>query len=506
MARAASAPGIPCRRLPIRPAEPFAFRAPTMKPDLPAEVVVVGAGPAGALGARQLARFGLRVVLVHRARRRQHLGESLGASAPRLLASYDLELPESVFSPRPHDHFVRWGGREDRIAAQPDEDRGHREGQRLVWRDRLDAWALAEARRAGVLVVEGSAAARPGGGIVVRRGDGRTVRIAAPAFVDASGRSGVLTRERRQRPAHRTTALTAHFPGGPEPGTLVASFADGWVWSAPLPDGQRDVTVLADAGEASGRAEILFREAIAEVGLDGFVAGEPTTPIRAADATPYLLDWPGEAPEAPATSSPRTLLPVGDAMSALDPLTGLGVMKAMDSGLTGAVALRTALARPDCADLALRFHADKERGLAAESAARIAGFYAEERRFADRPFWRRRSGPAPAPPPPPPAPLPDPDAPLFPAPGAGVETRGVLEGDWIVPAETLVLPGRPRPAHRYGGTNLVAVFRRAATGLPASQLARDRPEAGSAALWLVREGFLTPGGRTERTGQTGTPD
>lgn len=452
----------------------------------------MGAGPGGALCARQLARFGLRVVLVHRARRRQHLGESLGASAPRLLASYGLELPASVFSPRPHDHFVRWGGREERIAAQPDEDAGNREGQRLVWRDRLDAWALDEARRAGVVVVEGSAAAGSGGEIEVRQGGERTVRVDAPALVDASGRSGVLTRARRERPGHRTTALTAHFPGGPEPGTLVAAFADGWMWSAPLPDGQRDVTVLADAEDAAGRAAGVFREAVAAVGLEGFVAGEATTPVRGADATPYVLDWPGHTPATTGAGKPRVLLPVGDAMSALDPLTGLGVMKAMDSGLAGAVVLRTALQRPECADLALRFHAEKERGLAVESAARIAGFYAEERRFADRPFWRRRSGPPPAPP----AAVPAPEARLYPAPGARVETRGVLEGDWIVPAEVLVRPGRPRPAHRLGGTNLVELFRQAGSGVTASQLAGDRPEAGAAALWLVREGFLTAGGGT----------
>lgn len=451
----------------------------------------MGAGPGGALCARQLARFGLRVMLVHRARERQHLGESLGASAPRLLASYGLELPASVFSPRPHDHFVRWGGREERIAAQPDADAGEREGQRLVWRDRLDAWALAEARRAGVVVVEGSAGAAPDGGISVRRDDGRTVRVAAPALVDASGRSGVLTRARRERPSHRTTALTAHFPGGAEPGTLVAAFADGWVWSAPLPDGQRDVTVLADTEGVSGRAEVMFREAVAAAGLDGFIGGEATTPIRAADATPYVLDWPDGSSATGAASGARIVLAVGDAMSALDPLTGLGVMKAMDSGLTGAVALRTALERPDCADVALQFHADKERGLAVESAARIAGFYAEERRFADRPFWRRRSGPGPAPP----AAVPAPDARLHPAPGAGIETRGVLEGDWIVPAEVLVLPGRPRPAHRLGGTNLVELFRRAASGVTAAQLEKERPGAGAAALWLVREGFLSAGRR-----------
>lgn len=468
---------------------------PAGRPELSAEIVVVGAGPAGALAARQLARLGVEVVLVHRARRQQR-AESLGASAPRLLGSYGLELPESVFSPRPCDHFVFWGGREDRVAAQPEDSGRFGEGQRLVWRGALDEWALAEAKRAGAGVVEGSAAvddaAGPGAGVRVRESRGRTLRIEARAVVDASGRSGTLTGSKRVRPEFRTTALTAHFAGSEARGTSVVSFADGWIWSAPLPHGRRDVTALVDAEAAAGNAEDCFRAAVASAAhgtpaAGRFLSGSQVTPIRAADATPYVS---GADPPAGAIT-----LAVGDASSALDPLTGLGVMKAMDSGLTGAVVLRTALARPEHAALALAFHADKERGLAAESAERIAGFYAEERRFADRPFWRRRAGtpPAPSPPPPPPSPA----TRLYPAEGARIETRGVLDGDWIVPAEVLARPGRPRPAHRVEGASLAPLFRRAEGGVTAAELARPVPGARASGMravgWLVREGFLAPG-------------
>ena len=469
---------------------------PAGRPDLSAEVVVVGAGPAGALAARQLARFGVEVVLVHRARRQQR-AESLGASAPRLLGSYGLELPDSVFSPRPSDHFVFWGGREDRVAAQPENSGRFGEGQRLVWRGPLDEWALAEAKQAGAGVVEGSAAADdaagPGAGVVrVRESRGRTLRIEARAVVDASGRSGALTGSKRVRPEFRTTALTAHFAGSEARGTSVVSFADGWVWSAPLRDGRRDVTALVDAEAAAGNAEDCFRAAVASAALGTpaagrFLSGSPVTPIRAAEATPYVS---GAGPPEGAIT-----LAVGDASSALDPLTGLGVMKAMDSGLTGAVVLRTALARPEHAALALAFHADKERGLAAESAERIAGFYAEERRFAERRFWRRRAGtpPAPSPPPSPPSPA----TRLYPAEGARIETQGVLEGDWIVPAEVLTRPGRHRPAHRVGSVPLAPLFRRAAGGGTAAELARRVPGTRASGMqavgWLVREGFLAPG-------------
>ena len=461
--------------------------------DLRADAAVSGGGPAGALCARQLAVFGLRVLLVNAPRRRrQHLGESVSASAPRLLASYGLELPRTATMPRPEDHFVRWGGREERIAAQPEDGDG--EGQRLVRRDRLDAWALAEARSAGVRIIEGSAApdlAEPNPRLRVRHPDGTELRITARALVDASGRSGALTRRDRVWPDCRTTALTAHFAPGNRRGTLIESFPDGWVWSAPVLDGRRDVTVMLDAEDAAGFPEDRFREAIGLVDLAGFAAGEMLTPVRAADVTPYRL-------RAAASSEGAPRLAVGDAASALDPLSGLGTMKAMDSGLTAALVIRTVLARPERADLALRFHADKERGLAAEAARRIAGFYAEESRFAGRPFWRCRSlaaAPVPAPPP-----L-TPRSRVVPAPGIRVERAGVLDNDWIVPAEVLWSPERHRPAHRFGAISLPALFRAAcASGGVRRTLAEfpaAEPATRAALAWLVREGFLRTGGESE---------
>ena len=464
------------------------------------DVAIVGAGPAGALAARQLAVFGLDVVLVHGPRRnRQHLGESLSASAPRLLGSYGLEVPESVHAPRPSDHFVRWGGREDRIAAQPQAGGG--EGQRLVRRDRLDDWALSEARAAGVRVVEGSATRDPAAGraaLVIRRPGENERRVAAGALIDASGRSGVLTREERERPGFRTTALTAHFAPGERKGTVIEAFSDGWVWSAPVVGGRRDVTVMLDAEDAAGSPEERFREAVDLVDLSGFVAGDPLTPVRAADVTPYRLG-------AAARAADSTWIAVGDAASALDPLSGLGTMKAMDSGLTAAVVLRTALARPPHAALALAFHAAKERGLALEAEERIAGFYAEEERFGQREFWRRRSRRTAAPAPP--RRLPG-DGRLTPAPGAGVEAQGVLQGDWIVPADVVVRPCRLRPAHRMAGIALAELFRTASAlgsihrtleAFPAPE-----PAARVALSWLVAEGFLIAGDAKPDSAARGT--
>ena len=319
---------------------------------------------------------------------------------------------------------------------------------------------------------------------MVRRRAANDVRITARALLDASGRSGVLTRPDRERPAWRTTALTAHFAPGARGATLIEAFPDGWVWSAPVVGGRRDVTAMLAAASAAGDPEGRFREALRQVDLAGFAVGEALTPVRAADVTPYRL-------RAATRAGARTLVAVGDAASALDPLAGLGTMKAMDSGLTAALALRTALERPRHAGLALAFHAEKERGLALEAEDRIAGFYAEEARFAGRDFWRRRARQAPRPHPRPHLPE---DGRLNPAAGARIETRGVLEGDWIVPAEVVVRPGRFRPAHRVAGVSLADLFqtasarrgiRRTLDAFPAREA-----DARTALAWLVSEGFL----------------
>ena len=462
--------------------------SPPLSPPLNADVAVVGGGPAGSLAARQLAAFGFGVVLVHRPRRqRQHLGESLSASAPRLLGSYGLAIPESVYAPRPADHFVRWGGRTDRISAQPDAGGG--EGQRLIWRERFDAWALSEARDAGAQVVEGSAATEPERPpenrrrLRVRREGADDLIVAARALVDASGRAGVLTRPDRVWPAFRTTALTAHLAPGAREGTLIEAFADGWVWSAPVIGGRRDVTVMVDAA-AAGRPEERFRAAVRAVDLGTFVRGDALTPVRAADVTPYRL-------RAAASADGPPLIAVGDAASALDPLAGLGTMKAMDAGLTAAIALRTALERPGDAELALAFHTVKEQGLAVEAEERIAGFYAEEERFTERDFWRRRARTPATPAPPVRLPA---VGHLAAAEGVRIERRGVLRGDWIAPAEVLVRSGRLRPAHRVAGIALAELFRTACSegdihrtleAFPAPE-----PAARTALAWLLREGFV----------------
>ena len=93
-------------------------------------------------------------------------------------------------------------------------------------------------------------------------------------------------------------------------------------------------------------------------------------------------------------------------------------------------------------------------------------------------------------------------------PEAHVDVQGVLEADWIVPAEVVVRPDRFRPAHRVAGIALAELFRTACAlgGIRQTLEAFPAPEPAvrAALAWLVAEGFLIAA--PDRAGPIGTPD
>jgi flavin-dependent dehydrogenase len=84
----------------------------------------------------------------------------------------------------------------------------------------------------------------------VRTDDGRDYAIQARYVVDASGRDALLsTRKklRRKNEQHQSAAIFGHFRGaarrdGEDAGNIsIYSFAHGWMWMIPLPDGVMSV-------------------------------------------------------------------------------------------------------------------------------------------------------------------------------------------------------------------------------------------------------------------------
>ena len=449
------------------------------------DVAVIGGGPAGASCAMRLQQFGLAVALLEKGEgRRQHVGESVPSSIRVVLESLELTLPDEVVEPRPPEHFVYWGPMSGGGA------RAHQETSLLVWRGPFDAFLRAAASERGVRVVEAPVSrVRPNEeGHALDYGDGET--LACRFVIDASGRAGIVAKAYRHRvESLRTLALTGHFETGEtSPPTIVETFADGWVWSAPLQNGLRDVTVMIDGDAVRARD----RDAAYQAAIDGaphirsIIESSPRVdPVRGIDATPYSAS----------RFCGRDFLLVGDAASFLDPLSAHGVHKAMDGALVAAAVARTILERPAMAEEAAGFYDGRERDIFSITRARLARLYRQEARYADRPFWTKRAVSDEPPPEPkaPRAPL-TPETPLCAGDGVEVVEGPVFESDYIERREVLVAPGMERPVRYLGAVLLPDLFRVAVTAGTAAQAARAAEGACepvyAAIDWLYQQEYL----------------
>ncbi len=363
------------------------------KPD----VVVAGAGPAGSTACYLLAGLGFRVLLLDKSGfPRYRIGESL---TPSILPVLDfLQLRQTVESGgflRMAGHTVCWSSPEPRTGYySPDKSRMGFQ----VWRETFDTLLLEHARR------QKGAEVRLGVGVnqvgIDRRGvtvhAARQEPVRTRFFVDATGHTGILARRdlRQRDPDFRTLAITGYWrdaaaPAGDDFGnTLLEAYENGVVWSVPLQNGLRNVTVLVDWSEGRRIRELGLRDFyLSEMNRLSYVskflpAATLSAVPRVSDATLYTArQFAGE----------RFLL-LGDAGLFIDPLSSEGVQTAMASAITGAVVINTILSRPAAAASALAFYRDAQNNAYATHYRQSAEYYDQERRWPDSIFWRRRSG------------------------------------------------------------------------------------------------------------------
>lgn len=361
------------------------------------EIVVVGAGPAGAVAALNLAPF-FHVLLVDKVANPTHrIGESLPAAANRLLsdmALFDAFLAQGHLPCR----FVRsrWGGTDELAQDELWNLDGH--GWHLD-RSRFDEWLRNEAQRRGARLltgvqwmradrdVDGSARWR-----LSLASRGQALTVTAKFLVDASGRHSRLARvlgvERRaqdklicgwlrgidQQPSEETAGVGD-----------ICSESGGWWYTSPLP-GQRRILAFCTDADLPEAAE----------------ARNAETLRRRLDRVPALhekLTQAGFLPDGErglcAASSVTqgavagdAWLAVGDAALAFDPLSSQGIFNALYTGLAGATAIFSHLRESDSQALdEYQTHLDR---IGAAYRANRRAWYAQESRWPEAPFWRRR--------------------------------------------------------------------------------------------------------------------
>ncbi len=215
------------------------------------DVLVLGGGPAGAVTAALLARDGVDVTLLERARfPRFHLGESLAPAATAVLD--DLGLRDTIDGRylRKHGVAVQCArtGRQQRFRY----DEAYEPGAALAWqvpRADFDDLLLRCARTHGAEVLEGHSAddvifedgcAR---GVIALREEGQRIEVRARLIVDATGQDALLAGRRGDRhpvAGMERTALSAHFRdvartrGETEGDLSLILFPHGWIWNIPF--------------------------------------------------------------------------------------------------------------------------------------------------------------------------------------------------------------------------------------------------------------------------------
>jgi geranylgeranyl reductase family protein len=341
-----------------------------------AEVIVVGAGPAGSSTAWHLARAGVDVLLLDRAGfpRDKVCAEYLSPQASRILAGMGaLERLEHAGVAQLAGMRVRApNGREivGRFAARHHGFRGFRDRGLAVRRTVLDATLLDRAREAGARVHErvhvtdilrdDTGRVR---GVVASNADGERHALETPLVIGADGLRSVIGRRlglTHVARAPRRMAFVAHYRGIAAIGDMGEMHVerDGYVGIADIGDGICNVALVLPARAVGA----LPRDTDAL--HDTWIAEHPHLAERFRDATrldSVRATGPFATAARPAWAPGAAL--VGDAAEFFDPFTGEGVYKALRGGeLLAPFAQRAA--RADTvrgADAALREYESERR-------------------------------------------------------------------------------------------------------------------------------------------------
>jgi flavin-dependent dehydrogenase len=221
----------------------------------------------------------------------------------------------------------------------------------------------------------------------VRGPDGeRTIR--AHLVVDASGRHAVASRHlgatrcRRDQLVGIVGRVEGCRPDDETGRVHVESVEEGWWYGVQFSDGALLASFMTDASIVQrhpGRGPGLWKEQLRASRLLAPLAsgGRWSGQVEVFDAAAQVLEH----------DAPASVLAVGDAAAAYDPLSSWGIAKGLCDGFAGA----EALARARAGDLtALTEHRQTQHRDFETHRARQSDFYRAETRWPASPFWRSR--------------------------------------------------------------------------------------------------------------------
>ena len=343
------------------------------------DVIVVGAGPAGAATAIFLAEHGLAVRLLDRARfpRPKICGEYLSPEAPRLLDRLGaLKAVDAVASPLAGMRITAPDGRQ--LAGRYHTIgpwRPYREHAMALSREVLDTILVDRVRALpvelseGVRVTDVLVSGDRVLGVDAVDADGRHLTLRAPLTIAADGRASIVAQRLGLRRPHRLRrmALVTYVEDVPDLGHFGEIFVDppDYAILNPIAAGRANLSIvvpLAHAAPWSGRLESFFDARAKHLShlARRIAGGRRVAAVRAMGPLAYRVD------------PPRTggVLMVGDATGFYDPFSGEGIFNGLRSAELAAETAVRALRGGDLSAAALAGY-DRARRLASRDKERV---------------------------------------------------------------------------------------------------------------------------------------
>jgi geranylgeranyl reductase family protein len=314
------------------------------------DVLIIGGGPGGSTAALQLAKHGIRAVLVEKAvfPRDKVCGDALSGKVMRVLERVDPALVREVNvdtrrMPSWGVTFVAPGGKALRVPFSRETGVGEAPGA-ILPRLAFDALLFDAVKRNGAIrVLEGAQATsyqrtETGWVVVVRAANAAPVTVQCRLVLAADGANSHFARHMAglpMEPRHHAAGVRAYYRGitslDPQ-GFIELHFLKellpGYLWIFPLPDGRANVGLGLRSDHVRERKLDLKAE------LHRLVTTHPTLKDRFARAE---AEGPVQGMGLPLGSKRRPLsgdgyLLIGDAGHLIDPFTGEGISHAMISG------------------------------------------------------------------------------------------------------------------------------------------------------------------------------
>ena len=340
------------------------------------DAAVIGGGPAGATVALCLARRGWKVCLFETTGfDGERYGETLPPEINPLLRELGVFDEFCALAPLESPGMVSvWGGppQEQDYLRNPHGPGWH------VDRNRFDAMLCRQAVAAGAVSFERCRVDAGGRDA----GWWRVGQIRARVLVDAAGRNGLpigpaAGRETEDRLLAIVLRLTHTGSRPPDLRTYVESAPAGWWYSAPLPQGQTIAMFFTDC-DLYARPGVVLQEQLRQAALtrSRLLRAEVVSTRTVYAASSCRRKIAGEA-----------WLVVGDSAASYDPLSGMGIFKALRQGTNAAIAVDGYLR--GSAEL-LTQYAELVRGEFDAYVHRRRAHYAAEKRWTGQEFWDKR--------------------------------------------------------------------------------------------------------------------